>query len=238
MATPAPPSRTPEDHAASYQGLRVAVGALGFMIPAAFIVIGGLRGDIRPSISAFYSTTFGDILVGGLSAIAIFLFSYRGYTPQEDEIISDLKLARITAIAALGVAFLPTDGFLFRPDSILDLRGWTDVVSILHFLSAATFLGCLGVFSLWKFTRSGTLREDWSAEKVFRNRIYVSCGWTIFASIGAIALIKWLPFPGPDHGPFPDWLFWLETLAVWAFALSWLVKGESLKLARKMISGR
>lgn len=226
---------TAEDHATSYQGLRVAVGALGFLIPASFILIGLARGGLQPSISAFYSTTFGDILVGGLSAIAIFLLSYRGYTPQEDEIISDHTLARITAIGALGVAFLPTDGFLMRPDSVIDLTSATPLVSFLHLVSAAVFLGGLGVFSLWKFTRSGNARATWSRQKHFNNRVYVACGWIIFAMMALILVIKLLDMPGPDHGPFPNWLFWLETIAVWAFALSWLVKGESLKLAAQML---
>ncbi|MCA8867441.1 MAG: hypothetical protein KDA67_02215 [Rhodobacteraceae bacterium] len=231
-----PQNRTEEDHATSYKSLRRSVGALGFLLPFSLIVAGIVHHDIEPSISHYYYTEMGDVLVGSLAAIAIFLGSYRGYVPQHDEWISDHKLALITAAAALGVALFPSDGFLDRRNEAAVIETSARFVSGLHFASAAIFLISLGCFALFKFTRSATPKSAWTAEKKRENRIYIASGLTIFAAVIAIAAIKLIDMDNQWAGPFPDWMFWLETLAVWAFALSWLVKGETLEAAMRMLS--
>jgi hypothetical protein len=62
-----------------------------------------------------------------------------------------------------------------------------------------------------------------SAQKRRRNRVYTVCGWIIVA---AIVLVIVSNIVDPPSG----WntLYWLETVAVVAFGVSWLVKGEFL----------
>jgi uncharacterized membrane protein YobD (UPF0266 family) len=62
-----------------------------------------------------------------------------------------------------------------------------------------------------------------SAQKRRRNQVYMVCGWIIVA---AIVLVIVSNIVDPPSG----WntLYWLETVAVVAFGVSWLVKGEFL----------
>jgi hypothetical protein len=94
----------------------------------------------------------------------------------------------------------------------------------LHYVFAATFLLTLAFFCLKLFTKTHAHRHP-TARKLMRNRIYVACGWTIIgciATIGAMSVAAWAGRPFLPHGM----VFWLESLAVWAFGWSWLVKGE------------
>lgn len=71
-------------------------------------------------------------------------------------------------------------------------------------------------------------------QKQFRNRIYRGCALAIVISIafiGMLALVKHYELIKPvflqainSYNP----VFWLETIAVEAFAFSWLIKGEYL----------
>jgi hypothetical protein len=65
-----------------------------------------------------------------------------------------------------------------------------------------------------------------SPEKKIRNRIYVGCGVIMLACIGSIALYYVLLQNTFITTIKP--VFWLESLALWAFGWSWFVKGETL----------
>lgn len=233
------PNRAEEDHAASYKGLRRFVGILGFLLPASLIIAAIIRRETEPSISAYYYTGMGDVLVGTLAAIAAFLGSYRGFVPARDEWISDRNLARIAAFGAIGVALLPCYGFIDRDSPAAINASAAGPVPILHLLSAAAFLGSLGGFALFKFTRSATPKSEWPDKKHRNNRIYIASGVTIFTCLAIAALMMLLgrmEIFDPDTGLFPDWLFWLEVIAVLAFALSWLVKGEAIEATMRLLA--
>jgi hypothetical protein len=57
-----------------------------------------------------------------------------------------------------------------------------------------------------------------------RNLVYRICGYTILASILLVPAVNL--FPGIS-GPIPSPVFWLETLAIVVFGVSWLIKGET-----------
>ncbi len=89
----------------SYLGLRKAIGIIGILLP--FVLVFGKilleRGlGIESSISAYYYTVMGDVFVGSLCAVGVFLLSYRGYE-RKDNIAGD-----IACIFAIGVALFPT----------------------------------------------------------------------------------------------------------------------------------
>ncbi len=216
-----------EDHTGSYKGLRRSVGVIGISLPIILIIAALTWLDrFEPSISHFFYQPFaGSLLVGALCAIGVFLGSYRGYRPQDDEWITDRSLGLITGLAAIGVAVFPTDGFR---DQVTGVK----LVTIVHFISAAVFLFCLGCFSCFKFVRSGSEPDALDRDKVSRNRIYRGCGVIIFASIVIMGALKFLKI----DFPLPNWMFWFESIAVWAFGVSWLVKGEALDGAIVMIS--
>jgi hypothetical protein len=54
--------------------------------------------------------------------------------------------------------------------------------------------------------------------------VYLVCGILIILSIILIAVVMFLPAAANIHRINP--VFWLETIALFAFGISWLVKGE------------
>jgi len=102
----------------SYTRVRTALGILGMSLPL-ILVLGGLldqprvdaaTGEIEPTISDFYHTTYRDIFVGTLCAIGVFLISYRGYGRDKGDWINDDWLATTAGVGAFGVAFFPNEG--------------------------------------------------------------------------------------------------------------------------------
>ena len=112
---------------------------------------------------------------------------------------------------ALGVALFPTSG-----------AGWEQA---LHFVFAAGLFLVLSYFSLFLFTKSKS-EEDITPEKRIRNRIYRASGVVILICIALIGLYYWQLKNTAISALKP--VFWLESLALWAFGISWLIKGETL----------
>ncbi|MEE9453154.1 MAG: hypothetical protein V3V13_02065 [Paracoccaceae bacterium] len=203
----------------SYLGLRKTIGGVGFMLPIVLIIAGLFAGDIEPSISHFYYTCMQDYFVGSLCVIGLFLMSYRGFKPEKGEWLTDRKLGWIGGGAAILVAFFPT----------APLDATSEASSTLHFIFAAIFLFSLGIFSFFKFTRSNTPKSEWGCDKLFRKWTYRVMGTVIFACLIVIGIIMFLIDKKMIPDPKNDWLFWLESIAVWAFSISWLVKGEAIQ---------
>ena len=190
----------------SYLTLRRVVGTLGMGLPVVLALLGfGLCGcaEIRPSISDYYDGRTRDVLVGVLFTIAWFLFTYRGYD-REDDVAGNLA-----CVLALCVALFPSTG-----------AAWERTV---HFIAAAGLFAVLAYFSLFLFTRTG---GDPTPMKLVRNRIYVTCGLIIVGCIGLAGVCAAFP----DDAALSAWrpVFWLESLALWAFGTSWAIKGEAV----------
>lgn len=198
----------------SYLVLRKAVGYLGIALP--FVIALGkmiLEGPgILRSISAYYHTGMRDVFVGILCAIGVFLMSYKGYE-RKDDLAGDLA-----CIFALGVAFFPT-----TPQ--IDPSQQARIVGGLHLFFAASFFLTLAYFSLALFTKTDPTKTP-TPRKVQRNIVYRVCGYTILASIALIVLLT--IFPDSALIRKFDPVFWLESLAVVAFGVSWLTKGEMI----------
>ena len=67
--------------------------------------------------------------------------------------------------------------------------------------------------------------EKWS-RKEKRNLVYRICGWTMIGCIAILALYFFIPQFYNAVGNFPM-TFTFEAIAVEAFAISWLTKGET-----------
>lgn len=190
----------------SYLTLRRVVGALGVALPIVLALWGfALFGSatLQPSISDYYALRTRDALVGILFTIAWFLYAYRGYE-RGDDVAGNLACA-----FALGVALFPNSG-----------APWERVV---HFGSATALFLVLAYFSLFLFTKSGGTPTP---EKQIRNRIYRTCGVIMLGCIAAIGCYNAFLQHTAVAEVAP--VFWLESLALWAFGLSWFVKGETL----------
>ena len=203
----------------SYMTLRRAIGLIGILLPAA-VAIAKLVSDgigLQSSISASYYTGARNILVGALCSIGVFLAAYRG--PER----RDRRAGAIASICAIGVAMCPV-----RPD--VDATFIQSVIGKFHIVFALGMFSMLAYFSLVLFTATHPNRSM-TIKKKERNIVYTACGWTIIASIVAIIAVELL-FVN-DYSPYfassvKDWcpVFWLETIAVMSFGVSWLTKGE------------
>jgi len=200
----------------SYHQLRRAIGYLGMALPFV-LLIGKIifeGGGIEPSISDYYYTVMGDVFVGCLFAIGVFLWSYEGYEDGPDN-----KVGNIACIGAIGTALFPTAPEL--PSLVQEITGY------FHYLFALGFLGSLAYFSLFLFTKTGN--QPPTPAKLVRNRIYKYCGYAIAGSI--LAMVLFVATKKLIKYAVPEWLdvvFWLETIAVMSFGFSWLIKGRTL----------
>lgn len=76
------PNPTDNFQVISYNTLRKAIGFIGFLLPVIVVLGSFISSDLHtvlPSISDYYFTTMGDVLIGCLCAVAFFLFCYKGH---------------------------------------------------------------------------------------------------------------------------------------------------------------
>jgi len=209
----------------SYHALRRVVGIIALALP--FLLAGGsiLLSLIGPrhalpepllqlSISDYYYTPMGTCYVGGLCIIAAFLMCSRGYDHM-DEIVGYLA-----GIFALGVAFFPSENPYSAGYSKLDVE-----IGYVHTGFAALMFLAIAFFCLFLFPRSSA-HARLTRRKRHRNRIYAACGGVIVACIvvmmtfTAESVADW---PRPAHS-----LLACESLALMAFGVAWLTKGEGI----------
>ncbi len=187
----------------SYHALRRAVGWIALLLPGVLAGVGwAFSHHLEASISAYYWTSMRDIFVGSLCAVGLFQFCCVGYD-RWDEIG-----AWITAISAVGVAWFPVP----REEGHISA----------HYVFAAILFVTLALFCLLLFPKS--TKQKLTVQKIYRNRIFYVCGWTILASIIAMlglsaAKIKYL-------GPLGA-TFCFETVSLFAFGVAWLAKGQT-----------
>jgi hypothetical protein len=154
-----------------------------------------------------------DVFVGTLCAIGVFMISYRGYERQDD-VAGDLA-----CVFAVGVALFPTT---LRGDLIP-----LDIIGKLHLAFAALFFLTLAYFSLCLFTKTDPTKTP-TRQKKQRNKVYRACGYTLLASIVLIGLLTFLPLEIQQSLNAYHPVYWLESLGVVAFGISWLTKGEAM----------
>lgn len=194
----------------SYLTLRKLLGIIGVSFPiillAGCLILGKCEG-IQPSISDYYYTNMRDVFVGYLFAIGLFLFTYTGYDKRDN------LAGNLGCLFAIGVAIFPTG----HPNTI---------ISQLHLGCAAALFLVLSYFSLFLFTLSS--KTDPGGMKRKRNVVYRVCGYIMLFCISFLFLWFLLLAERFPNLAFLDPVFWLETLALWAFGISWLTKGEML----------
>lgn len=215
----------------SYMTLRNLIGFSGMILPIILLLTTHVTGGdkkIEPSISDYYYSSNGDVLVVILSVLGVFLFTYNGYEWKEK------LLTSIAALSGLGVAFSPTVSKYARHS--FSVHTALDEVPVIlglerHLIFAALFFLSLSLISLIYFPKSNKpVVKDPSGkmkQKEKRNIIYRICGWTMIACIVVLALYFIIKPFQEFAGNFPV-IFVMETIAVEAFAVSWITKGETL----------
>lgn len=205
---------SPHDNAlTSYITLRRLVGVFGIALPFALPIGTWIRSrtTFESSISAYYYTEMRDVFVGVMCAFGVFLLAYQfGWI--------DNWLGNVAGLAAIAVAFFPV-----APD--LAATGWVYGAGVVHYVAAAVFFGCLAAFAIFRFP----LRRD-DVPQRDRKLVYRVCGGVIVVCL-VVALAKFLvevnrsDLPGVV-GEIP--LFWLESVAIVAFGVSWFTTGTDL----------
>ena len=197
--------------------LRKTLGILGILLPF-MLVLGNLiifRDGLENSISGYYHTGMRSVFVGVLFAYGLFLFSYRGYE-RKDDIAGDLG-----CVFAIGVAIFPT-----TPEN--PTSQWAATIGLIHLAFAVLLFSALAYFAIYLFTKTRPGIVVLGKQKKQRNIVYRSCGYAIVICIVALVLLKFLPgdITSSIEGIKPVLLF--ESLALVAFGIYWLVKGEAL----------
>lgn len=196
---------------------RQLIGYIGLFLPAILVLVSGVRptGGLPRwsplgSLSAYYYSGAAAAFVGLLVALALFLLTYRGYANRLHW--ADRTAAVVAGVAALGVAGFPTAA----PAPPLRPSWWSEWNATVHYGSAVVLFSMFAVFSLWLF-RQTPPGETPTSGKRWRNRVYLGCGLAILAGMA------WAGLAGRSDAS----IFVPESLALEAFAVSWLVKGRA-----------
>jgi hypothetical protein len=210
---------------------RRLIGFLGLFLPALLYVFAGLRPTeglprwaLLPSVSAYYYTGAVGVFVGVLFALSLFLFSYPGYKG----VLADRVVGGLGGAAALGVALFPTAA----PGDLAEPSWWTAALRVVHYASAVLLFSAFILFSLWLFRKSSVPdRRNRPREKRWRDATSFACGITM------VGCVLWAASSSVTDAP----IFWPEAIAIVAFAISWLVKGEAhrpiARVVRRLSSG-
>ena len=195
----------------SYLTLRRLIGVFGVTLPIVLMFGCWMLGDshwFKDSISAYYKSAMGDAFVGVMFATGTFLFAYKGYDSTDD------RAGDIACVAALGVALFPATS-----------QHWT--IQAVHYASASVLFGILSCFALILFRKTAP-GGNITNEKRTRNAWYRWCGYVMVGCIVVIGAIKLTVLEEMLSAVKP--VFWLETVLLWAFGISWFVKGDALRL--------
>ncbi|NIA71226.1 hypothetical protein HBA54_21740 [Pelagibius litoralis] len=236
------------------QFLAFVVGSVALGLPIAML-IGVVTGTcFYDSISHFYySKLFGDVLVSALVFIGTFLVAYRGESRRESRLATFAGFSAF-GIALFPTTGRGCEELDFSGRILADLKAASasDAVSVspaedfgqffqlfpyadaLHFTSAALLFSFLAFYTFFVFTRvieDEHVTEDGELTPVkkARNRLYISSGVVIVVAMLAMAANA-LNSAITDM-PWAWWTeynatFWVEAAALWAFGVSWMVKGR------------
>jgi hypothetical protein len=219
----------------SYLLIRSAVGVIGIALPIALMIGEAFFGGsvhARGSLSAYYHSPMQDLFVGSLCVIGVLLLTYMA----GQKATVDFVFSTVAGVTVLGAVFFPTN----RPDipateplcgpntkpeppscSPIESTFGEHQVAIIHAICAILFIASLFVICLAFAHR----------ERVDRGKP----GWALvhYICAGAMALAAawwgigtWLSIDIFTLQP----LYICEVLSVWAFAVSWFLKGDALRL--------
>ena len=208
---------------------RVIIGVLGAALPALVGVVGWLR-PVDPtlavpmdSISAYYYSGAVAIFTGILACLTVYFVTYDGYNNADRW--KDRAAALTAAVGATCVALFPT----YAPTKLLELPWWSKGLAVVHLLAAGALFGAFIFFALFLFPKTsrktGNKGDPLDADKRRRNLIYRACG------VVMLVCVVWAGIRATFRQP----IFWLEAIALEAFALSWLVKGRAAWTARELL---
>lgn len=194
----------------SYLRIRNYLGTLGCLLPV-LSILGALLSpnkqypDWWTSISITYYSS--PVLIAVLSAVSFFLILYRGYDKW------DTAVNTTAGIAGLGVVCFPCEASWIDMSTPVGLF-WLPITITrwFHYFSAFLLFLMLALNSICLFSKGSNQKK---------NKLFRICGWIIIAYLvlfiinGVFFNIQWTVIAN-------------ETIMLFAFGLSWLVKGHVL----------
>lgn len=203
----------------SYLTQRKLLGYLGVLLP--FLVYFGSQLDgctaVQNSISAYYFTNVREIFVATLAALALFFVTYKGYNRLDN------VLTNLAGFLALNIAIFPSMRETTETIHYLFTFVSPRITDLIHLCSASTFFMILAFISFFVFTKTGN--SPMTSRKISRNRVYQVCGILIFISLVIMGVVENLPNEIKLYLHKYRPIFAFESLSLFAFGASWLVKG-------------
>lgn len=241
----------------SYLYLRRIVGILGFAFPIILHVGSVLFGECKgfqDSISDYHNVCMRDVFVGLLSAISLFLFVYAGY----DKLDSFMARSAGILGFMVCIFPDEIDNNPCAIDVCQDIPGWFWKVHIASAIVFFLILAYFSIFLFTKSkTDNDKLKPEsrtilwlaWNSIKLFfqkekpaltinekrirtqkekRNIWYRWCGYIILLCLVILGIYFLVGKPEfKIFGIFPV-VFFFEVIALWAFAVSWFIKGDTI----------
>ncbi len=244
----------------NYLYLRKTVGWIGTLLPVVLIAGNALffTTTLPDSMSSYYYTSMRNVFVGSLCALGVFLIAYSGYDDW------DRWITNIAGFGAIGVAFCATKPTVCGAPArtcvapaVRTLSTEQNVVGTIHLVFAAIAFIALGVMALrfaklpsseerrarglggWLRSALGLPQRGQDDPRTPAGKrdgaIFRSCGIAILGCVVLAILGNFLPQSFKNDVPV---LFIFEALAVFAFGISWFVKGQTLMPTAARLAAR
>jgi hypothetical protein len=204
--------------AASYFSLRIGLALLALAFPILVVLLAGRTLD---SISAYYYLAdrgagfFGfaprDVFVGVLCAVGAFLWLYKGYRTRENVALN------FAGLAAAAIALFPTD-----------LGEAGTFVGTVHQVAAVSFFLAIAFVCLFEARTTLRLIEDAAVRRMYR-MAYRLLGAAMVLLPAAVVLIHNVGGLEASYTGAGGVVFWLELVAIYVFALFWIVKSVEIR---------
>lgn len=212
----------------NYLHIRNLIGICGIALPPVLILVGLIVSHCRHienSISDYYYTAGGDVFVGILITTGVFLYTYK-YNKAHNFV------SNIAATCAIITALIPTSSVdIYNGCKIWEVRiqePWDK----LHFIAATTFLLALAYMSAFIFTKPNE-NEPVDKQQKKRYVVYRLCGLIMLLALVTCGIVFWKFEPTDEIRHHYNIIFWLESICLWAFGISWLIKGRSFMKDKK-----
>ena len=209
----------------TYLTLRYGIILIGALLPVIVYVVGLVKGiPLQDSISAYYWASpllGGDApsrnwFVGGLFAVAAFLYLYKGFSTAENVALN------FAAILAVGVAVFPMEWASEADSGKFSLHGFC----------AVSMFVCLA-YVVW-FCARDTLKlvpSNATPSPARYRQLYLIVGGVMLASPLTAFVMNSL------IGTRSSFVFFIEAAGIWAFALYWWIKSSELKKSAATAKG-
>src|SRR2546430_1451707 len=189
----------------TYLNVRYGIGIIGAALPLLLWI--GVR-RLLASMSAYYYTSMGDVFVGALVSIGVFLYLYKGFSTKENWALN------VAGMLAIGIALVPAS----------EMGEQHSARSTTHIVFAILFFLCIAYVAIFRASDTLSLIDNAKRRQKLQ-RIYRFLGLGMAASPFVAIVLAWVLHP--DSAARSLKLF-VEVLGVLMFAAYWIVKSREI----------